>query len=153
MAYVKTNWQDGVEGNTKIDATKLNNIENGIETNDTTITNFTDFNNSLLLFDTTKRINFNPTSGSNASVFGGCYYYKIGTKVHVHIGIQGITANTNTDIYTLPAGYIPDSFVATASIGGSLVQTSSLTIDSSGKITIRTTGTYALVDIEYDAVA
>lgn len=35
MAYVKTEWQDGVSGNTPINATNLNNIENGIENNDT----------------------------------------------------------------------------------------------------------------------
>ena len=34
MAYVKTNWQNGASGNTPINATNLNNIENGIETND-----------------------------------------------------------------------------------------------------------------------
>ena len=39
MSYVKTNWQDGIAGNTKIDAVKLNNIENGIEANDIAITN------------------------------------------------------------------------------------------------------------------
>ena len=37
MAYVKTNWQDGVSGNTKIDADKLNNMENGIYNNDSKI--------------------------------------------------------------------------------------------------------------------
>lgn len=34
MAYVKTNWENGV---TPINATNLNNIETGIETNDTAI--------------------------------------------------------------------------------------------------------------------
>ena len=34
MAYVKTEWQDGVSGNTPINATNLNNIENGVEAND-----------------------------------------------------------------------------------------------------------------------
>lgn len=37
MAYVKTEWQDGVSGNTPINATNLNNIEDGIESNDTRI--------------------------------------------------------------------------------------------------------------------
>lgn len=38
MAYVKTEWVNGASGNTPINATNLNNIENGIETNDTNIT-------------------------------------------------------------------------------------------------------------------
>lgn len=45
MAYVKTNWQDGVAGNTKIDADKLNNIENGIESNDESITTLSERDN------------------------------------------------------------------------------------------------------------
>lgn len=45
MAYVKTNWQDGVAGNTKIDANKLNNIENGIESNDESITTLSERDN------------------------------------------------------------------------------------------------------------
>lgn len=42
MAYVKTEWQNGSDGGTPINATNLNNIENGIETNDTEITNLKD---------------------------------------------------------------------------------------------------------------
>ena len=37
MAYIKTTWVDGVEGNTPINATNLNNIEDGVEANDTNI--------------------------------------------------------------------------------------------------------------------
>ena len=45
MAYVKTTWLDGVDGNTKIDASKLNNIENGVATNDESITTLSERDN------------------------------------------------------------------------------------------------------------
>lgn len=38
MAYTKTEWQNGASGNTPINATNLNNIENGVATNDMNIT-------------------------------------------------------------------------------------------------------------------
>lgn len=37
MAYTKTEWQNEVSGNTPINATNLNNMEDGIEENDTRI--------------------------------------------------------------------------------------------------------------------
>lgn len=42
MAYTKTTWVDGVEGNTPINATNLNNIEDGVEANDTNISTMLD---------------------------------------------------------------------------------------------------------------
>lgn len=51
MAYSKTTWQDLPNTSTPINATRLNNMENGIETNDTNITtlsgSLTTLSNSL----------------------------------------------------------------------------------------------------------
>lgn len=63
MAYVKTNWQDGVSGNTKIDANKLNNIENGVYNNDI---NISSINSQLNIIDENindinEKINFQNT--------------------------------------------------------------------------------------------
>lgn len=108
-------------------------------------------NDNTLFFDTTIKNTITPTTGSNYSAYGDCYYYKIGTKVHVHIGIEGITANSNIQITTLPAGYRPDSFVGGLGVGGNMAQTSTILINTDGSLSIRSTGTYALIDFEFDA--
>jgi hypothetical protein len=109
-------------------------------------------NSSDLLFDTTKRITITPTSGASYSIYGNCYYYKIGTKVHIHIGISNLTANSNTQIFTMPTGYRPDSYIVGIGIGNTLAQKSALQIGDNGAVTIRTEGQYALIDFEYNAV-
>ena len=43
MAYIKTNWEDYPSTDTAIDATKLNNIENGIEALDTAFSGLLNF--------------------------------------------------------------------------------------------------------------
>jgi hypothetical protein len=118
----------------------------------TTLENQNKMNTASLIFDTTKRITITPTSGSAYSSFGNCYYYKKGTRVHIHIGIQGLTANSNTQISTLPAGYRPDSYIAGLGIGNTLAQKSAIQIETDGKVIVRTEGQYALIDFEYDAV-
>lgn len=152
MAYVKTNWQDGVAGNTKIDAIKLNNMEDGIEQNDVRVTDLSTFNDSSIVLDSSNINFFTPTSGSAYATYGNCYYYKKSSRVHVHIGISGLTANTNTGIYTLPAGFRPNHFLSGTGIGGNMSNISIIQIDSSGLITVRSPQAYALIQIDFDVI-
>lgn len=152
MAYVKTNWQDGVAGNTKIDATKLNNMEDGIEQNDVRATELSTFNDSSIVLDSSNINFFTPTSGSSYVTYGKCYYYKKGSKVHVHIGISDLTANTNTAIYTLPEGFRPNHLLSGIGVSGNISNTSFGLIDNTGLITVRSPQQYALIQIEFDVI-
>lgn len=110
------------------------------------------YNDASILFDTSKRINFTPASGTSYANYGGCYYYKENDKVHLHIGISGLTANTNTTIGTLPVGYRPNSFISSMGMAGSLAQTSIMQVANNGNVYVRSQGNYALIDINFDAV-
>ena len=93
----------------------------------------------------------NAISGTSWSTLGGCWYYKIGSRVHLHIAVSGLTANTNADIYTMPAGFRPYGTVVAAGRGNDGSTFASMWVSSAGVVTIRSTGTNAAVDIEYDA--
>ena len=99
-------------------------------------------------------ITFTPSSGTSYSSYGGCYYYKVGKRVHVHLGISGLTANTLTTAYTMPAGYRPATTHSSAGYAG---RTSSATraitgyIGSDGVITITCATTSGMIDFDYIA--
>lgn len=91
------------------------------------------------------------TAGEAYPAFGGCYYYKTGTRVHVHIGISEIEASTNVRIGNLPVYFRPKTDVVAIGNGSGLASNAKLTIGSSGSIRIRSEDTYAMIDIEFDA--
>ena len=109
-------------------------------------------NDKLLVFDTSKRIAITPQNGTNHANYGGSYYYKVGTKVHLHLGVGGLTANTNVDIVTLPAGYRPNHILGAYGLSNNLNSTCSMQISAGGIVSVRPSSTYALVDFEFDAV-
>ena len=109
-------------------------------------------NNSSVLADVTVTT-FTPSAGAEYATFGGCYYYKLGTRVHVHIGVSGLTANTTVqNFFTLPSGYRPKSDVIGLGQGDSFTNESKIGIAAaSGIIKIRSAATYALIDVDFDA--
>ena len=109
-------------------------------------------NDSALLFDKSKRIEPTLSVGGHQASYGGCYYYKIGTKVHLHVGLNGLTANTLHTAFTLPVGYRPDSYITNRGSGGTATTESFCQVSSAGAVMVRSADTYALVDLEYDAV-
>ena len=44
---------------------------------------------------------------TNGESWNGSYYTKIGKVTYLRISVKGLTANTQTDIFTLPSGYRP----------------------------------------------
>ena len=109
-------------------------------------------NDVSALLQSSTIITFTPLVGSNYAAYGGCYYYKVGTRVHVHIGLSGITANANNTIYTLPQGFRPITSVIAAGTGGnSYTAHAHGRVGDTGGVTVSSADTYALVDIEYDA--
>lgn len=98
-----------------------------------------------------------PITPTHASVtnhpgYGNSYYYKIGSKVHVHLGLKINTTETVT-ICTLPQGYRPYSSVALRGIGSSVATQSGFLITSTGEITVNAPNGYGCVDIDFDAVS
>lgn len=57
-----------------------------------------------------------PNIGYNYDAYGNSYYYMIGSRVHIHIGINRLTENQNNTITTLPENFRPNSPVASSGI-------------------------------------
>lgn len=64
---------------------------------------------------------FTPTAStvSNYNGYGNCYYYKIGSRVHIHIGVKVDTTQSVT-IYILPTQYLPITALGCVGIGASM---------------------------------
>lgn len=90
-------------------------------------------------------------TGSHYSTFGGCYYYKIGYRVHVHIGVSGLTSGTTADLWYMPEGYRPYANVSVVGTGSSMTNYGRLRISTTGRVYINANAANACVDVEYDA--
>ena len=92
------------------------------------------------------------TNGTHYTSWGGCFYYKIGSRVHVHIGVSGLTAATDTTLWNLPAGYRPAYTCGTVGIASTMARYSRCKITTAGNVVVNTSaGEYALCDIEFEA--
>ena len=107
--------------------------------------------NDVDILATATQTTIAPSNASNWTTNGGCWYYKIGTRVHLHIAVTGLTANTNTVVRTMSAGRRPVDTVFAAGRGQTGSDFASMWVSSDGKVTVRSTTTYAAIDIEYDA--
>lgn len=97
---------------------------------------------------------YNLTNGTPSSANGGCWYYKKGTRVHIHMAVTGITANSSVALYTIPAGYRPrtTSIIAGSAVSGTSVCGGYIS-GSTGTIygfTARSNGTVT-IDFDFDA--
>ena len=90
-----------------------------------------------------------PTVGSNYELYGNTYYYKVGSRVHVHVGIS-INAQTYTVIFTLPVGFRPKTMLGFVGVGSGLDNFAGLQIKQDGKITVIAKNGYVLADMEFD---
>ena len=91
------------------------------------------------------------TTGNHASIFGGCFYYKIGHRVHIHIGVTGLTSGTTATLWYMPAGYRPHAIVGQVGTGQSMTTYGRLRVAPDGMVYINANATGACVDLEYDA--
>lgn len=90
-------------------------------------------------------------AGTHHATYGGCWYYKIGHHVCVHIGVASITANTATTLWQMPAGYIPYSGIAVNGQGSGYNNVSRARVTGTGAVIVNSTQAYATVYLEYDA--
>lgn len=91
------------------------------------------------------------TSGAHYDTFGRCWYYKIGHRVRVHIGVSGLTANTTTTLWTVPAGYRPYSSVSFTGQSSSYSNIARCRVLENGEVRVNAASTYATAYCEYDA--
>lgn len=90
-------------------------------------------------------------AGSQYTSMGGCWYYKIGYRVRVHIAVSNITATTITTLWQMPTGYRPKSMISIAGQGYGYNNAMRARIQPSGEVMVYSANTYANVYMEYDA--
>ena len=90
-------------------------------------------------------------AGAHYDSFGGCWYYKIGHRVRVHIGVSGLTANTTTVLWTLPQGYRPYSGIAFTGQSSVYSNYARCRVLENGEVRVNAVSTYAVAYIEFDA--
>ena len=95
-------------------------------------------------------VNFTPLAGQNYPNWGGCYYYKSGSRVHVHLGIQGLPANRVATVFVLPEAVHPKTRIFSVGSSGSFPGVARTEIALDGGINVTSQDTYAAADIEYD---
>lgn len=93
------------------------------------------------------------SAGEHYDTFGRCWYYKIGHRVHVHIGVSGLTANTTTTLWTMPAGYRPYSSVSFTGQSSSYSNIARCRVLENGEVRVNAASTYATAYMEFDAFA
>lgn len=86
--------------------------------------------------------------GSNWSE--GCSYVKRNGLIILHLALQGLTANTRNDIYTLPTSCRPSLQIVGAGMGGnSYTAFAQATITPGGVIQVSSVDTYARIHLMY----
>lgn len=86
--------------------------------------------------------------GSNWSE--GCSYVKRNGLIILHLALQGLTANTRNDVYTLPTGCRPSLQIVGAGMGGqSYTAFAQATITTGGVVQVSSVDTYARIHLMY----
>lgn len=113
---------------------------------------WTDWRRISTASDRATSTTFTPTSGTSVSAQGGCYYEVLNGQVHLHLALSGLTANTNTNVFTLPVAVRPSASMITGVGFGSGIGdnvTSRVVVTTAGVITVNSTGTAARIDLSY----
>lgn len=94
---------------------------------------------------------FTPNNASNYEGYGNCYYYKIGSRVHLHVGVS-ISSTSDITIGILPEQYRPITVVCAVGVGSEMSNFSTMYVLKNGGICINSSHGYALIDVEYDTL-
>lgn len=95
-------------------------------------------------------ISFTPLAGQNYPNWGGCYYYKSGSRIHIHLGIRGLPANTVATVYILPEAVRPKTRILSIGSSGSFPGVARTEISLDGGINVTSQDSYVAADIDYD---
>lgn len=94
---------------------------------------------------------FTPNNASNYEGYGNCYYYKVGSRVHLHVGVS-ISNTSSITIGILPEQYKPITAVCAVGLGSNMSNFSTMQVTEDGGININSSSGYALIDVEYDTL-
>lgn len=94
---------------------------------------------------------FTPNNASNYEGYGNCYYYKIGSRVHLHVGVS-ISSTSDITIGNLPEQYRPITPVCAVGLGSDMSTFSKMQVSEYGRMNINSSSGYALIDVEYDTL-
>lgn len=125
-------------------STQLSAVNSGATANDFAI-------NDASVLCTITPIEPTLTNGSHDSTYGGCWYYKRGCTVTVHIGVTGLTASADTTIFTLPAGYRPRSIIGFVGNATSTTNYGRARIGTDGTVHVNSTSTRMVAQVTFDA--
>ena len=141
----------GIVGNVvdSLDATGENDVPN-VKAVNSQLNKVIKINDSDLLMSSDNFIEIVPLVGSNYAPYGNSYYYKVGTKVHVHLGLSNLTANDSNVIYNLPDGFKPWTTMSAVGTGSGLDDIVAAQISKGGEIRVYPSKSYALFDFEFD---
>ena len=140
--------------NTSKNATDITTLNNDVTELNGKVENIkvTDIiNDPTKLVDEEAIKNITPTNGVNYENYGNSYYYKVGTRVHVHFGVSGLTANQYVKLFTLPDGYRPYQAVTCVGTGEGATKIIPMTINNVGECVVYTDDQYCQIDCEFDA--
>lgn len=109
-------------------------------------------NNASLKLNSNIVIPIAPTNDkiSNYEGFGSSFYYKVGTRVHIHLGIK-VESNVWELLFQLPVGYRPYSVIQQSLCGSSLLMNTGVNVGSDGNVSVQTNSNYIGGDFEFDA--
>lgn len=135
----------------------FNTFKDEINKKFTEIQNNEKINDPLLKRKTNIRKFFELEGGAtHVDGWGGCYYYKIGTKVTVHIGVR-LTSVVRTKIFTLPEGFRPPGTMPIWGGGAdgakpdqSFCEIFGNTLGADGEIYVKCPSKLGLFLVEYD---
>lgn len=108
-------------------------------------------NNADLQMREETKIYFNPEVGKSHMNWGGCYYYKIGTTVFLHIGVN-LGTNIRSKIITMPEGFKPKSTIPGWGGGadGRVPDESFVEVFDTGEVWVKSSTKFALILVQYD---
>lgn len=93
--------------------------------------------------------NVTPINGSNYEFYGNTYYYKVGSRVHVHIGMS-LSTTERTTLFNLPVGFRPKTIIGHVGIGIDTTSFEGMSIYTNGNIVAIIKSGYILADIDFD---
>jgi hypothetical protein len=95
---------------------------------------------------------FTPENCVNLNSYGNSYYIKTNTLVQLHIGVSGLSPNTDIKIFTLPQGYRPVSVIIGDPHTSSANTIAKYTINTDGSIYCYTnSATNITFDVTFNA--
>ena len=143
-SWAKASAKPSYNASEVLTTSQLAAVNSGITANDLAV------NDASVLCTVTPTV---PTldTGTHYTGVGGCWYYKIGHRVCVHVGVEGLTSGSTATLWYLPAGYRPLNHISVVGTGSSMTNYARLRISPEGRVFVNANAASACVYVEFDA--